>query len=313
MKGVKALKTQSSVRKSARHRTAKSTDLKESEKPPQGVKAPGFVNQLGHSFKKLSKLPDGDAPPSFPTDEATYFSGVVESRGHTTRYYAFPHLGGIVVFELEPGHVAYVSPDVPSYGVKATKSIKKGDPIGYYAGESRSTDIRPPNPYCLGIHKNVVVDALHCGNELRFINDPRESFEVLNRDKANVDISRDIYVELNGVRADALVATKDINIGDELLWSYGNSYWRDFEKRITDAQVRVAKPSNVSDRAPSSKDQPIVVEDENEGEISLKTFVKRYVKSGGQMKKSDPRKHFERMSPKIFESSFKRDTEKGTG
>lgn len=255
------------------------------------------LNKFRHYLKKVSSSSIGkQMPGSFPQDvKKKYLSGIYVSYGFKADFYEFPGVEGCEIFPCPPGHSAYISKDVPSYGVRALRFYKKGDLIGYYAGEFRLTnELRPENPYCLSIQKRIVVDALHCGNELAFINDPRESADVLNRDKANVDCNSDIFLRNGTVETYAVVAIKDIQPDEELLWSYGKSYWNTYSKEIYAAKKAASEK-------PSVVEKPII---ENPVELTLEKFFLKHVKEGSSVSKKDVRKHFKRMSPTIFKAEF---------
>lgn len=159
--------------------------------------------------------------------------------------------------------------------------FKKGQIIGYYAGEYRAVNaLRGSNPYCLGITKGFIIDAEHCGNELRYINDPRTSPHHPNLDRANVESISTHYLSDGNVKTLAILAKKDIRAGEELLWSYGEEFWNTYGEKVT---------SRITQE-----------------ELSMEDFVKRHivVKKKGSVKKLAVRKAFQQLSPNIFKSAF---------
>lgn len=116
-----------------------------------------------------------------------------------------------------PLQIKWVNSEV-GFGVFATKKIKKGDLIQVYTGVVDLKDNIPNKDYCwqYGVKtvdgKNVSCDALHKGNEMRFVN---------HDDNPNAKV---VYV-LSGHWHICYVATRDIQPGEQITVSYGKAYW----------------------------------------------------------------------------------------
>eukprot|EP00038_Savillea_parva_P000601 m.97146 g.97146 ORF g.97146 m.97146 type:complete len:425 (+) comp10203_c0_seq3:401-1675(+) len=118
----------------------------------------------------------------------------------------------------DPTHVCY-----GSRGLKATRDIKCGEVIGRYTGFVTCTsehDVR--GTYTVGINAGQVIDGFVHGNEMRFMNDFRAIAEERNADFAGkVCICR----MGEGCVQMLIVASADINAGEEILTDYGKEYW----------------------------------------------------------------------------------------
>ncbi|KAH7883834.1 hypothetical protein F5I97DRAFT_1944458 [Phlebopus sp. FC_14] len=110
------------------------------------------------------------------------------------------------------------------YGLFSVKKIPPRSHIIDYIGEVHCQD-RPDSDYDLSLYRtqdglNVGVDASTMGNESRFVNDYRGI-----RSKPNA-----VFVEYRTaageLRMSVWSATDPIKKGDEILVSYGKSWWR---------------------------------------------------------------------------------------
>lgn len=124
-------------------------------------------------------------------------------------------LSNLEVFRVPRGHPAY-----PGRGARVRDNvIKKGEDVAYYAGFYRPAMVAPNNGYLFDTYnkeKNMVVDALLCGNESRFFNDVRGTHR-----EANL-IAVDVSFALGNVTVWTIVftAARDIQVGEELLINY---------------------------------------------------------------------------------------------
>ncbi|MBI3236876.1 MAG: SET domain-containing protein-lysine N-methyltransferase [Chlamydiales bacterium] len=116
---------------------------------------------------------------------------------------------------------------IGGYGVFANGFIPKGAYIGEYTGKVRRRSFfsRVDNLYCLNypvvnglIH--YVIDAEKKGNFTRYIN---HSFH------PNVEIGSCFY---KGMLHMVLYAITDIPKGGQLLWDYGEEYWKKRERPL---------------------------------------------------------------------------------
>lgn len=119
----------------------------------------------------------------------------------------------------DPSHPAH-----GQYGLFATKKIPPRTLILDYIGEVHCDD-RPASDYDLSLyrtpdHISVGVDAQHAGNEARFVND----FRGINQ-KPNV-LFQERWTEGGELRMSVWSSNEPIKKGDELLVSYGKSWWR---------------------------------------------------------------------------------------
>jgi SET domain-containing protein len=105
-------------------------------------------------------------------------------------------------------------------GLFAIKNFKKFDIIGEYVGEVVSREVSGHYVACLEDTDNLLdslgVDASRSGNETRFIN------SYLNISFAPNVMMKRCYI--NSVPHIFIVCIEDIEIGDEILLDYGESY-----------------------------------------------------------------------------------------
>ncbi|KAI8995390.1 SET domain protein [Trametes punicea] len=135
---------------------------------------------------------------------------------------ARPHPSkSIVVIQRisDPSH-----PARSQYGLFAMKKIPPRTLILDYVGEVHCDD-RPTSDYDLSLyrtpdHVSVGVDAQYAGNEARFINDYRGV-----KGKPNV-IFQERRTRSGELRMSVWSGSEVIKKGDELLLSYGKSWWR---------------------------------------------------------------------------------------
>ncbi|RPD63232.1 SET domain protein [Lentinus tigrinus ALCF2SS1-7] len=115
------------------------------------------------------------------------------------------------------------------YGLFATKKIPPRTLLIDYIGEVHCDD-RPESDYDLSLyrtpdHVSVGVDAQFCGNEARFINDYR-SVKI----KPNA-LFQERRTESGELRMSVWSGSEPIKKGEELLVSYGKSWWRAREQK----------------------------------------------------------------------------------
>ena len=135
----------------------------------------------------------------------------------------------LVMLGLETARLAAVSVvrvnDIIGYGLIATRTIRANEYIGEYTGVLRRT--RPgdeANRYLAGTKsygdcEDFLIDGQDEGNVTRFIN---HSFNA-----SNVR-SEHVFHELRWHRV--LRAERDLAKGEQLLWNYGDDYWRNRER-----------------------------------------------------------------------------------
>ncbi|KAI0359094.1 hypothetical protein OH77DRAFT_1134651 [Trametes cingulata] len=110
------------------------------------------------------------------------------------------------------------------YGLFATRKIPPHTHILDYVGEVHCDD-RPDSDYDLSLyrtpdHLSVGVDAQFSGNEARFINDYRGI-----KAKPNA-VFQERRTDCGELRMSVWSSSETIKKGDELLVSYGKSWWR---------------------------------------------------------------------------------------
>ncbi|KXN83595.1 hypothetical protein AN958_01160 [Leucoagaricus sp. SymC.cos] len=115
-------------------------------------------------------------------------------------------------------------PAYGQFGLFATSHIKSNTRILDYTGELHCDD-RPTSDYDLSLYRfsdgvNVGIDARTSGNETRFINDYRG---IAGRPNA---LFRDNRLSSGVLRMSIWSASEGIRKGDEILVSYGKSWWR---------------------------------------------------------------------------------------
>jgi hypothetical protein len=102
-------------------------------------------------------------------------------------------------------------------GVFATKQFKQYDVIGEYTGIIRENEhCEENNLYIFDLVDEIVIDGQDCSNELKYVN----SYINL-ADEPNL-VSSNCYID--GLPKVLYVCSKDINVGEELLIDYGDSY-----------------------------------------------------------------------------------------
>jgi hypothetical protein len=124
-----------------------------------------------------------------------------------------------IKFVTDPGH-----PACGQYGLFAHKKIPLRSHIIDYIGQVHCQE-RPDSDYDLSLYRSrdgvsVGIDARDMGNESRFINDYRGI-----QDKPNAE-----FVEYRTARGELRISIwskgEAIKKGDEILVSYGKSWWR---------------------------------------------------------------------------------------
>jgi hypothetical protein len=128
-----------------------------------------------------------------------------------------PSLGGIrpIVDTSHPAH--------GQHGLFATRKIPAHTLIVEYIGEVHS-DERPTSDYDISLYRfpggeNVGVDATAMGNEARFVNDYRGI-----RPKPNAQFA-DRWTARGDLRIGIWSLASEIRKGDEIVVSYGKSWW----------------------------------------------------------------------------------------
>ena len=136
------------------------------------------------------------------------------------------------------------TPDGRGYGLYALKHFRKGERIGNYIGD-RITVRECDRIYGAGRHTvatyavrvgtDTIIDDWRKTGPLAYANDP-VNLDKLHRlikkgysryqayNRATDKRARNAHMGTYGGKA-TLYATKSIEIGDEILWSYGVDYW----------------------------------------------------------------------------------------
>lgn len=120
------------------------------------------------------------------------------------------YVEGVEARRCPPGHLL-----AGEYGLFATKRFEPTDVLGEYVGIITEKS----SAYCAELHYNfskLGVDSEREGNELRFMNDYHGIAEI-----NNVNMQRCYIGELPRV---LIVCEKVIEVGDEILTSYGQAY-----------------------------------------------------------------------------------------
>jgi hypothetical protein len=181
--------------------------IKWTRKQTLGIKAkdlPGYTDGVGFNFDADGEIVDPPVHKQYKPN----FSELKAIAGKTA-----------------PIYVQKVSQKV-GYGLFARGTIKKGSPVGQYAGVVRRGDDKADrlNAYTFVYdpwnHFKMVVDAEKSGNYMRFANhsakSPNMEAKLVYREK-----SRRWHV--------LLIAKKEIKKGDQLLFNYSSSYdWSRF-------------------------------------------------------------------------------------
>jgi hypothetical protein len=171
-----------------------------------------FFKELGLEYLEQEEFTPGLKLPKNLKKDSFYLNDAEANAANTKKYHEKIHQK-----HRAPMQIKWISPEI-GYGVFATKKIKKDDLIQVYTGVVDLKDNIPNKDYCwqYGVKtidgKNVSCDAMHKGNEMRFVN---------HDDNPNVKF---IYV-LSGNWHICYVATRDILPGQQITVSYGKAYW----------------------------------------------------------------------------------------
>lgn len=122
--------------------------------------------------------------------------------------------------------IAWIDEEI-GYGVFANAPIKKWSFLGEYAGVVRERKLFFPNvnDYCFSYPKHwltlspLAIDSEKEGNFTRFIN---------HSDHPNLE---SVSIFFNGTMHIIFRAIRDIKIGEELSYDYGDVYWEKRKKR----------------------------------------------------------------------------------
>jgi hypothetical protein len=118
------------------------------------------------------------------------------------------------------------SPTNPQRGLFAKKEIPEGSDLGTYAGEITLMNAnfefkKGDYDYALVLNLSsfyYVVNSRKCANEMVFINDYRGIAKAPNV-KAAITVHKGVYYPM-------FCTITPILPGQELLWDYGNNYWK---------------------------------------------------------------------------------------
>ncbi|GAB5357918.1 hypothetical protein AAMO2058_000415400 [Amorphochlora amoebiformis] len=116
----------------------------------------------------------------------------------------------------DPKHPAY-----KQRGLFANQTIKPNTRIIDYVGVVRATcEESKTSDYIIQFTNQLSIDAERRGNEARFINDYRGT-------NGNVNVHFKTYPHHQGVRLGVFSASRKIKKGEELLVTYGRSFWKE--------------------------------------------------------------------------------------
>lgn len=118
-------------------------------------------------------------------------------------------------------HICHVNNDV-QYGVFASEAIDKGEFIGIYSGELGMGEYNTDSHYLFEIieEESIYVDAQGSGNFTRYINHTASK---------NCNVGSITFLtkyKLFTIPVIILYAAKKITSGEQLLYNYGNEYWK---------------------------------------------------------------------------------------
>ena len=152
---------------------------------------------------------------------------------------------GVIVKDLAHNHPLY-----GEQGLYTTKKFEKFDVIGEYLGLIVGPEVKCGH-YLAALEDklhddSLGLDAAHCGNEMRFIN------SYIGIDFSPNVTMRTVY--MNTYPHLVIVATRDLDIGEELLLDYGQAYNQLYilkkeegKKELDFSIVREALPGMISD------------------------------------------------------------------
>lgn len=160
---------------------------------------------------------------------------------------------GVIVKDLAKNHPLY-----GEQGLYTTKKFEKFDVIGEYLGIIVGPEVKSGH-YLAALEDksnddSLGLDAATCGNEMRFIN------SYIGIDFSPNVTMRTVY--MNTYPHLVIVATRDIEIGEELLLDYGDAYNQLYILKKTEEKkllldfstVRSALPGMISDSSSSDDD-----------------------------------------------------------
>ncbi len=120
-------------------------------------------------------------------------------------------------------------PAYPGFGIFATQDIAAGTEIGQYTGlkrpKSRTNDSE--SLYIAALTPETDVDAERTGNEIRFINDYRNTGQTPSVEYIRYRRSHTVFL---GVKT-----TREVRRGEELLIDYGEQYWKMIKRRVRES------------------------------------------------------------------------------
>ncbi|OSD05937.1 hypothetical protein PYCCODRAFT_1059422 [Trametes coccinea BRFM310] len=186
----------------------------------------------GHSTKRPPHWPDNVryiAEPQYHASVPKHIREILRPRSQSTHHQTTlqaPKHSITIQHISDPSHPAH-----GQYGLFATKKIPPRTLILDYIGEVHCDD-RPTSDYDLSLYRSpdnisVGVDAQSVGNEARFINDYRGV-----KAKPNV-VFQERRTDHGELRMSIWSGSEVIRKGDELLLSYGKSWWRARRDEIT--------------------------------------------------------------------------------
>ncbi len=177
----------------------------------------------------------------FSADLPPQFYREAEDRNEET-FYRNEHLDKIEKGVSAKLYVAKVS-DAVGYGVFTEEDIHPFELIGEYAGllcPWSPLEMARDNTYVFNydnFSNEYMIDATKIGNLLRFANH--------SVDNANAKINKILH---KGIFHVVLIARRAILVGDQILFDYGHSYWRDRESHPLElkpgSKIEIQPPQN---------------------------------------------------------------------
>tara|TARA_B110000305_G_C19465899_1_gene658024 strand:+ start:12475 stop:12945 length:471 start_codon:yes stop_codon:yes gene_type:complete len=122
---------------------------------------------------------------------------------------------GVKIIILPESHIL-----AGQYALVSTKRFLKFDIIGEYTGIVNNECNRYTAYLAMYNNKELGVDAISGGNEMRFINDYRNICDLPNTKLSVTYIDNKPKI--------LVVVTKDIDEHEEILLDYGEGYWNEF-------------------------------------------------------------------------------------
>ena len=143
-------------------------------------------------------------------------------------------------------------------GCRAKSYIMKGERVGMYAGKVEVDDEQNQSNYVAVVSTNtkskglrICVDAAKTCNVFAFMNDSRGMSDKTCNVRFHAYAANNAVFDDIGLPIHPVVATRDINPGEDILVSYGDTYWDNH----TESKTKHTQDKRTQDGFPSDREQ----------------------------------------------------------